>query len=228
MSRFSKYQIATGIAIIFHVVGLAGLLFFRQSNFVNTTPLHLMLMAALLFYTQNKVNLNLLLFFLACFITGIAVEIIGTSTGYLFGNYQYGKVLGPGFKNVPLIIGVNWFIIIYCCGVAVHTLLSDLSKKLSEEMERPIKRIKALSIIVDGATLAVAFDWLIEPVAVKLGYWTWLGDGQIPMFNYISWFVISTFLLMIFHLLPIQKQNKFAINLLLIQAMFFLLLRTFL
>jgi len=228
LSPFTRYQVATGIAILFHVVGLAGLLFFKDSGFVNSTPLHLLLMAALLFYTQSKTGTGLILFFIICFVTGIVVEIIGTSTGRLFGDYQYGTVLGPGFKNVPWIIGINWFLIIYCCGVAVHSLLSNISQKLSEEMERPVKRIKALSIVIDGATLAVAFDWLIEPVAIKLGYWSWLGNGQIPMFNYISWFVISMLLLLVFHVLPFPKQNKFAVNLLLIQAMFFLLLRTFL
>lgn len=228
MKQLSRYQVATGIAILFHAVGLTGMLFFPGNDFVKTTPLHLLLMAALLLYTQKQFNLYTILFFLVCVAAGIGVEIIGTSTGYLFGEYQYGTVLGPGTRNVPYIIGINWFIIIYCCGVAVHSLLSSVSQKLSEEMERPVKQIKALSIIVDGATLAVVFDWLIEPVAVKLGYWTWLGNGQIPLYNYISWFVISMLLLLIFHLLPIQKQNKFAINLLLIQAMFFLLLRTFL
>jgi bisanhydrobacterioruberin hydratase len=228
LNKFSRYQIATAVAILFHVVGLVGILFFKETGFVKTTPLHLLLMAGLLFYTQEKINLHSILFFAVCFVTGIAVEIFGTSTGNLFGNYKYGDVLGAGFKNVPYIIGINWFIIMYCCGVAVHTLLSNVSKRLSEEMERPIKRIKALSVIVDGATLAVAFDWLLEPVAVKLGYWQWLGDGDIPLFNYISWFVVSMLLLVIFHFGRFQKQNKFAINLLLIQAMFFLLLRTFL
>lgn len=228
MKQFSKYQIATAIAILFHMVGLVGMLFFKESGFAVSTPLHLLLMAGLLFYTQQKIKTAFIIFFMTCFITGMLVEIIGTSSGILFGNYQYGTVLGPGFKNVPYIIGINWFIIIYCSGVAVHTLLSKISNKLSEEMERPMKKVKVLSIIIDGATLAVAFDWLIEPVAVKLGYWQWLDDGQIPIFNYITWFVISMFLLMIFHLLPFLKQNKFAINLLLIQAMFFLLLRTFL
>ncbi len=228
MSKFSKYQIANAVAIIFHTVGLIGLLFFQESNFANTTALHLTLMAALLFYTQQKINLPFIIFFAICFITGIVVEIIGTSTGYLFGDYTYGAVLGPQVSNVPLIIGINWFIVMYCCGVAVHTLLTKMSDKLSVEMERPLQKIKVLSVVVDGATLAVVFDWLIEPVAVKLGYWTWLGDGQIPMFNYISWFVISMLLMLAFHYLNFQKQNKFAINLLLIQAMFFLLLRTFL
>ena len=41
--------------------------------------------------------------------------------------------------------------------------------------------MKALSVIIDGATLAVFFDWLMEPVAVKLGYWTWNGDGIDPL-----------------------------------------------
>ncbi len=228
MKQLSRYEVATGIAILFHAVGLTGMLFFPGSDFVKTTPIHLLLMAALLLYTQRPFNFYTVLFFLVCVVTGIVVEIIGTSTGYLFGEYRYGTVLGPGIKNVPYIIGINWFIIIYCCGVAVHTLLNRLSDRLSEKMERPVKQIKALSIIIDGATLAVVFDWLIEPVAIKLNYWTWLGNGQIPLFNYISWFVISMLLLLVFHLLPIQKQNKFAINLLLIQAMFFLLLRTFL
>lgn len=228
MRQFSRYEIATAIAILFHTVGLAGIFFFRETSFVYTTPLHLLLMACLLFYTQQKISLSFITFFVTCFMTGIIVEIIGTSTGYLFGNYQYGTVLGPGFKNVPWIIGVNWFIIIYCCGVAVHTLLSKISEKTGELTGQPLKKLKVLSIVVDGATLAVFLDWLIEPVAVKLGYWTWLGDGEIPMLNYISWFVISMFLLAVFHLLPIQKQNKFALHLLFIQAMFFLLLRTFL
>ena len=107
-------------------------------------------------------------------------------------------------------------------------LLTRLTAKLSEQTGRPSKTIKALSVVVDGATLAVFFDWIMEPVAVKLGYWQWLGDGEIPLYNYICWFIISMMLLFVFHRLPLDKENKFAVNLLLIQAMFFLLLRTFL
>ncbi len=33
-------------------------------------------------------------------------------------------------------------------------------------------------------------DLLIEPVAIHLGYWSWTG-GDIPIQNYLSWFVIS-------------------------------------
>ena len=76
--------------------------------------------------------------------------------------------------------------------------------------------------------MAVLFDWVMEPVAVKLGYWKWLGNGDIPFYNYVSWFVISVGMLAIFHFCKFNKQNKFAVNLLLIQLLFFLILRTFL
>ena len=103
---------------------------------------------------------------------------------------------------------------------AIHRVAADTGKT-------PMA-LKALSVIVDGATLAVFFDWLMEPVAVKLGYWAWNGDGSIPMFNYLCWFIVSLLLLAVFHFAKFNKQNKFAVNLLLIQLMFFLLLRTFL
>lgn len=228
MNKFSKYQLATAIAILFHTIGFIGIVFFKSEAFIKTTTLNLLLMGGLLIYTQDKKNVSFYLFFIICFIVGIGVEIIGTSTGWLFGQYRYGTVLGPAIKNVPLIIGVNWFIIIYCCGVSIHTMLTKLTAKLSEQTGKPSKVIQTLSVVVDGATLAVISDWLIEPVAVKLGYWQWLGNEEIPLYNYVCWFAISIILLYIFQYLQFGRQNKFAVNLLLIQSMFFLLLRTFL
>jgi len=227
-NAISKYQVATATAILFHVIGLAGILFLDREFFIRTTPLNLLLMLGLLVWTQNGKNLHFLLFFLACFVTGIAAEVIGVNSGLLFGDYRYGNVLGPGLKGVPYIIGINWFIIIYCCGIAIHTLLNRLISRVAADTGSKPRVMKALSVIVDAATLAVFFDWVMEPVAVKLGYWQWLGNGGIPFYNYACWFMVSGLLLALFHYLSFSKTNKFAINLLLIQLMFFLLLRTFL
>ena len=182
----------------------------------------------MLIWTQTNKNLFFFLFLIACFAVGIAVEIIGINTGLLFGDYTYGNVLGPKVQNVPLLIGINWFLIIYCCGISINTLLMKAINRIAADTGKNPMALKALSVIIDGATLAVFFDWLMEPVAVKLGYWVWNGDGSIPMFNYICWVVVSLLLLTIFHFAKFNKQNKFAVNLLLIQIMFFLLLRTFL
>jgi putative membrane protein len=228
LNRFTKFEIATATSVFFHSIGLVGLLFFDKDFFLAATPVNLLLSFALLIWTQREKNIFFYLFLLACFTVGISVEIIGTNTGMLFGNYTYGNVLGFKIKNVPVLIGINWFIIIYCSGISIHTLLMKAINRVAAHTQKPPTVLKAISVIVDGATLAVFFDWLMEPVAVKLGYWVWNGDGSIPLFNYICWFIVSLLLLALFHFAKFSKQNKFAVNLLLIQLMFFLLLRTFL
>jgi bisanhydrobacterioruberin hydratase len=225
-TKFSKQQIATAIAILFHTIGLIGILFFKSDVIISSTPINLLLMFALLVWTQEGKNVFFFIFLTAAFVTGIAMEIIGVNTQLLFGEYSYGEVLGYKIKSVPFIIGINWFIIIYCCGISIYTLMQKAIDKLTAANASPKQSIKALSVIVDGATLAVFFDWIIEPAAVKLDFWQW--KGEIPLYNYICWFVTSAILLTVFHFCKFNKHNKFAVHLLLIQLMFFLLLRTFL
>jgi putative membrane protein len=76
-------------------------------------------------------------------------------------------------------------------------------------------------VIVDGALMATAFDWIMEPAAIKLGFWSWTG-GEVPLLNYLTWFMVSLFILSIFSLVK-PKPHHFAVNLLLIQAAFFLI-----
>ncbi len=226
--RFTKYQVATFIAALFHTIGLIGILFIKTDFFVRSTVINLLLMFALLIWTQNEKNTSFLFFFFAVFLLGVGVEVIGVNTASLFGKYHYENVLGVKIMNVPLMIGINWFVIIYCCGISIHTLLMKAINHLAADAGKKPMRLKAFSVIFDGATLAVFFDWVMEPVAVKLGYWQWGEGGSVPGFNYFSWFIVSILLLAIFQFSEFNKQNKFAVNLLLIQLMFFLLLRTFL
>jgi len=224
--KFSKYQIATAVAILFHVIGFVGIVFFKSDFITATTPFNLLLMFALLIWTQNEKNYQFWLFVLVAVATGLIVEMIGVHTHLLFGDYTYGNVLGFKANKVPLIIGINWLVIIYCCGISINTILQKAITKLAKDTATPPMALKAISVIVDGATIAVFFDWLMEPIAIKLGYWQWNGD--IPLYNYICWFVVAAALLSLFHVCNFKKQNKFAVHLLLIQMMFFLLLRTFL
>jgi bisanhydrobacterioruberin hydratase len=217
------------LALLFHAFGAAGILLnVYKDFFIGATPVNLLLMFALLLWTQRSPNGFFFLFVAVAAFTGIAVEITGVNTGLLFGHYSYGSVLGYKWKGVPLLIGINWFITIYCCGIAIHTLLQRVINASAATTRIPPQTIRALSVIVDGASLAVFFDWVMEPVAVKLGFWQWGGNGSIPVFNYVCWFGISLLLLACFHFLRFSKSNKFAVHLLLIQVMFFLLLRTFL
>lgn len=226
--EISKNTLATGIAVFFHLIGLLGILVSsNKSFFIAATPYNLLLSLLLIIWTQKDKNYFFYGFLLLVVSLGIIAEIVGVNTGILFGDYSYGSVLGLKIRQVPIIIGVNWFILIYCCGISIHTLLMKAIAKIAEQSGKPPLALKALSVIIDGATIAVFFDWVMEPVAVDLGFWKW-DSGEIPFYNYLCWFIVSLILLTIFHFSKFNKQNKFAINLLLIQFMFFLLLRTLL
>lgn len=221
LTRFNKFQWATAIAVFFHVIGMLGLLFYEGNFFINATSTNLLLVLALLLWTQDKKNTAFFGYFFACFITGMAVEIVGVQTSALFGHYGYGEVLGYKVWGVPLMLGVNWFIVTYCSGMAIHRLL--------QKFQSPLTGItKALIFIIVAAATAVFYDWLMEPVAIKLGYWQWGGDGSVPVYNYITWFIVSLLLLTIFHYAQFGKQNKFAVNLLIVHLLFFGILRNFL
>jgi len=227
IKQFSKQQIATTIAVVFHAVGLIGILVFKSDAIIRATPFNLLLSFVLLIWAQEDKNIYFWLFALATVAIGFAVEVIGVNTGLLFGNYKYGDVLGIKFKQVPLIIGINWFVVVFCAGISVTALLQKIIKPIESTGAAPAPSLKSMSIITDGATLALAFDWLIEPVAMKLGFWQW-ENNVVPTYNYACWFLVSMVLMALFRFSPFEKRNKTAIHLLLIQAMFFLTLRTFL
>ena len=221
----SLQTVALFIVLLFHVSGAIGILFSPYKEwFIQNTPLNLVLMALLLIITQKQKNASFFGFVFASYFIGFLVEWIGINTGALFGSYHYGKVLGLQYNNVPLLIGVNWFIIIYCTGIVTDKLYSKMNAKLADVQANVKPVVQSVSIVVDGALLATFFDFIIEPVAVKLGYWKWL-HGSIPSYNYVCWFAVSAVLLTIFRLLPFDKTNPLAVHLFIIQTLFFLLLR---
>ncbi len=224
---YSREQIATAIAIAFHLSGVIAIAGFHSSFFIGLTPLNLLVCAGLLFYTQRAISWGFLLFCFLAFITGFGSEWIGVNTGVLFGSYKYGIVLGPKWQGVPLMIGIQWLVTMFCSGSIMHLIEAWLKSKAPVTYQRFPRWWFIFSIIGDGAVMAVIFDWVIEPVAVKLEYWQWQ-DGIIPMSNYYSWWAITFIIQAAFYFLPFRKTNIFALNLLLIQLMFFLLLRTFL
>lgn len=216
------------IAILFHVTGLVGLLWGNRDLFAALTPMNMLLMWVLLIITQASKNASFYLFMCTCILVGYTSEWIGTNTDILFGQYRYGETLGTKIGAVPLLIGVNWFIVMYCCGITIYKLQEKIKNRLAPEQHKSYRWLRIASVIVAGALLAVFFDWVMEPVAIQLGFWQWLDDGAIPPLNYISWFVVSAVLLTAFTFLRFNKNNMFAFHLLLIELMFFLILRTFL
>lgn len=193
------------VIVIFHLVGFIGLYFLpTKPYFLHLVPVHLWLMMLLVFINHDEPDTKFLAFTGIVVLAGWLVEYGGVHTGSLFGNYTYGHTLGISILKVPLLMGINWFLLTYATGVSMRKL-----------------KIKPMILrILAGAVLLVILDFLIEPIAQRLDYWHWDGN-EAPLQNYICWFVISAALLLVFELFKFKKQSMVAPSILICQFIFF-------
>ncbi len=200
------FRIPTAILIIIYSVGVIGFLAGFETIMMDLTPYTLILSLLLLLITHRRWNRFFVAFMLTIMIAGYVVEVLGVETGWVFGEYAYGETLGYKVFNVPLLIGVNWFVLVYSSG-----MISNLMK------------VHWFFRAVIGATLMVLLDVSLEPVAVAYDFWSW-GNHVIPVRNYIAWFMTSLIFQMVFQSLKLKKINRFAIILFITQWIFFLIL----
>jgi putative membrane protein len=196
------------IIVLFHLVGLYGFLTPAfELLFIKLVPYHLLLMLGLMVFTVNDRSLNLIKFTFGVYMAGFLIEVIGVNTGQIFGDYTYGSALGIKLWATPLLIGVNWLILVYCTGVFLE-LFNFKSKWLFSAL---------------GAGILLGIDFLIEPVAIRFDYWSWF-EGVIPVQNYLGWYIFSFCLFLFFSASNFNKKNKAAVVLLFAQLCFFLAL----
>ncbi|WP_207424668.1 carotenoid biosynthesis protein [Desertivirga brevis] len=206
--KFSKARICGLIVVLFYTVGFFGLSSdMLVELFKDLVPFHLLLMFLLIMISHDNKNRAFYTFVVVTYIAGFLIELAGVKTGYIFGDYTYGATLGYKIADIPLIIGINWVLMVYSTGAILENL-----------------RIKSRVILaLLGAGLLSIVDILIEPVAVKYDYWSW-ANAEIPFHNTVGWFFFSIFMMSVFYMLRFEKNNPVGSILFIIQALFFLAL----
>ncbi len=204
MIQLSKRNIAIILLFIFHFIGAVGLCFDAYySFFLPFTPFNLLFSLLLLIWANNDFSKKFFQLFLVIASLGYVVEVIGVQTGALFGIYHYGKTLGFQLFDVPLILGVNWFLL----AIATHAIVSYYSAK---------KWVRILA-----ATLVMlALDILIEPVAMNLDFWQWEA-GIVPLQNYFIWGVVSAFMQWIICKFNLEFDSYICFGVIASQVLFF-------
>ena len=155
------------------------------------------------------------LWLMGAYVFTFFTEVVGVATGVIFGEYTYGKTLGWAWLGVPLIIAFNWVMVV------------NGAVLLAKYGRNSCRQTAAVALLAGG--LAAAFDFVMEPVAVRLDYWTW-ANGVIPLQNYGAWFVIGA-LVAFFHpwrlrsLGDIGPAGRLAVVYVVMQAVFFGVLR---
>lgn len=207
--KISAFMAAYGIWVLvaLHFFGLMTMLMVDLNHFASYTPLNLLVSAAVLYWAAPRyAKPGMRLFFLSTFFIGYAAEYLGTQTGFPFGNYLYLDNLRPHLGGVPVVIGVNWFLLAYA------------SAQLTDRFVRP-----AWLRVLSASALMVLLDFFIEPVAGTLGYWQWEND-IIPWQNYLGWFGVSIIIQSIYQRWSGAHSNRWAQWYNLIVLIFFVIL----
>ena len=101
-------------------------------------------------------------------------ETIAIKTGLPYGAFSYGQLLGPHlFDAVPATVLVAWSPLV----LGIIPLLPKMG---------------LLKTVVLATVLMVLADTVLDPAAVRLGFWAWQQPGQyygVPFINFIGWFV---------------------------------------
>lgn len=188
--------------ILIYVSGAIGFLF-NPGFFAPFTPLTLAFTCFVFLIHQPLNNLNYTLSFIGLAVIGFVAEVIGVKTGVVFGNYYYGNALGYKVLAVPLVISLNWGLLINI-GVLVATYLSK----------------KPLLIATLAAFIITGVDLVIEQVASQMDYWHF-SNGIAGIQNYIGWFIISFFTSWLLKKHLVKGDKKIALVFLLLQLFFF-------
>lgn len=123
---------------------------------------------------ENK-NKRLLEILILAFAYGLLLEIINTR---LSGSYSYSKDFIFQAYGIPFAIAAGWAIVYYASG--------QIAKYYGLEWYRSPFFM---------ALLAVVFDMMLDPVAVRLGFWSWkIPLNQewfgVPYDNLIGWMAV--------------------------------------
>jgi putative membrane protein len=185
---------AASIIAIFHLVGWIGMdrssygAFFESISWVN-----ILLSFILLLWCHEPVasRAALIAYVAAVALLGMAAEVVGVSTGLIFGHYHYTPVLGAAVLGVPIIIGINWAMLTYAAAVT------------SSLIPMPV-----WARVVAGAVIMVMSDLLLEGFAVRHHFWVWDGMNGPPLTNFIGWLVVSLVSNIIFMWLIRNTRNK--------------------
>lgn len=133
-----------------------------------------------------------LIFFVVSVAISLGSELIGTATGWPFGNYAYTDGLGVKvLGRVPYTIPLSWFYMGFASYLLATLVLTRLT---SGAWVGP--RWRAWLTVILGAWLLLAWDLVLDPAmaheSLPMKFWVWHETGAyfgMPVRNLGAWFL---------------------------------------
>lgn len=219
------YLLLAGILIILLIDACGGFFNLAWAQHAVFDLLKIVLPLVLL-VTHSIYSLSLkrsLCFILLLCLGGLAAEVIGLKTGWLFGGfYRYSPESRMIFSEialfhrsfylwgVPLPVIIYWAVFIY----AAYSISNSFI--FWQGMEKPSRENKNIALLGKLVALDVftvlAIDLILDPVLVHTGNWQWERPGVyfgIPLGNFTGWMIVTACLTGVFRCF----EYKFPLNL---------------
>jgi putative membrane protein len=134
---------------------------------------------------------NTLVFFGLSAVISWVYEQVGVATGLVFGAYHYTDYLGARLGDVPLLIPLAWFMMIYPSYVIANMVLEP------RPIGTPKGRARLVRLAAVSAVVMTLWDLVIDPIlsGPSVRAWVWETGGPyfgIPIQNYVGW-LLTTF-----------------------------------
>ena len=197
--------------IVFYSVGVAGVWIpATQGVFIAMIPVVLLMsFIAILLFHRSLNSRNTRLVFFTIILVSYLVEVAGVNSQMIFGNYIYGNGLGLKILGTPLVIGINWAMLVYCSASIMERL-----------------KLHVIVQIFFASVIMILYDVVLESVAPFLDMWYWNGN-IVPLQHYFAWF----FLALVFHGMvkwkKVKTENPLAPAIFICQFLFFVAILLF-
>ncbi len=130
------------------------------------------------------------------FAFALAIEQIGSRTGWPFGSYSYSKTLGAAIYGVPVIVPFAWIMLAHPILIAARKLTPHWA-------------------FLYGGLGLMAWDLFLDPQMVDAGRWSWKLKGpsvplesNIPLSNAFGWLLAGIGLMAILNLVLPKERRK--------------------
>jgi carotene biosynthesis associated membrane protein len=144
---------------------------------------------AVAIYAYRTLGLRgLLTFLIPSVVISLSSELLGTSTGFPFGNYSYLSGLGYKIAGlVPFTIPLSWFYL----GLASY-LLARVVLGSSNQSNPIFSGLRQIGAIFLGALLLTSWDFVLDPAMSQtaMPFWYWHQPGAffgMPYQNFAGW-----------------------------------------
>ena len=174
---------------LINISGFFGVLSDQKDFFLSTSPFAILISFILLLLNYNTRQKGFATALISIITIGFLVEFLGVNYDLFFGSYEYGNNLGYKIGGVPIIMSINWLVLIFLTGSFTEKIIPN---------SLPLK-------VIFASLLMVFIDIFLEICAPKLDYWKF-NEEIVPMSYYNSWFIISAICLYIYFRLIKDKE----------------------